>query len=47
MDYHSNGLSYTDPADGKRKAIIDSRGVRLKKARMGVSEGGHVNVRCV
>ncbi|WP_418178197.1 hypothetical protein [Akkermansia sp.] len=44
MDYHSNGLSYTDPADGKRKAIIDSRGVRLKKERMGVSEGGHVNV---
>lgn len=44
MDYHNNGLSYTDPADGKRKAIIDSRGVRLKKERMGVSEGGHVNV---
>ena len=44
LDYHNNGLSYTDPADGKRKAIIDSRGVRLKKERMGVSEGGHVNV---
>lgn len=26
MEYHNNGLSYTDPADGKRKAIIDSRG---------------------
>lgn len=44
LDYHNNGLSYTDPADGKRKAIIDSRGVRLKKERMGLSEGGHVNV---
>ena len=44
MDYHNNGLSYTDPADGKRKAIIDSRGVRLKKERISVSEGGHVNV---
>ena len=44
LDYHNNGLSYTDPADGKRKAIIDSRGVRLRKERMGVSEGGHVNV---
>lgn len=44
MDYHNNGLSYTDPADGKRKAIIDSRGVQLKKERMGLSEGGHVNV---
>lgn len=44
LDYHNNGLSYTDPADGKRKAIIDSRGVRLKKERVGVSEGGHVNV---
>lgn len=43
-DYHNNGLSYTDPADGKRKAIIDSRGVRLKKERISVSEGGHVNV---
>ncbi|MCD8063345.1 hypothetical protein, partial [Akkermansia sp.] len=44
MDYHNNGLSYTDPADGKRKVIIDSRGVRLKKERIRVSEGGHVNV---
>lgn len=44
LDYHNNGLSYTDPADGKRKAIIDSRGVRLKKERISVSEGGHVNV---
>lgn len=44
LDYHNNGLSYTDPADGKRKAIIDSRGVRLKKERIGLSEGGHVNV---
>lgn len=44
MDYHNNGLSYTDPADGKRKVIIDSRGVRLKKERISVSEGGHVNV---
>ncbi|MBS5507603.1 MAG: hypothetical protein KHX31_03115 [Akkermansia sp.] len=44
MDYHNNGLSYTDPADNKRKAIIDSRGVRLKKERISVSEGGHVNV---
>lgn len=26
QEYHNNGLSYTDPADGKRKAIIDSRG---------------------
>lgn len=44
LDYHNNGLSYTDPADGKRKAIIDSRGVRLKKERISVSEGGHMNV---
>lgn len=44
LDYHNNGLSYMDPADGKQKAIIDSRGVRLKKERMGLSEGGHVNV---
>ena len=44
MEYHNNGLSYTDPADGKRKAIIDSRGVRLRKEHVSVSEGGHVNV---
>lgn len=44
QEYHNNGLSYTDPADGKRKAIIDSRGVRLRKERVSVSEGGHVNV---
>ena len=44
QEYHNNGLSYTDPADGKRKAIIDSRGVRLRKDRVSVSEGGHVNV---
>lgn len=44
MEYHNRGLSYTDPADGKRKVILDSRGVRLKKERMGLSEGGHVNV---
>ena len=44
QEYHNNGLSYTDPADGKRKAIIDSRGVRLRKEHVSVSEGGHVNV---
>lgn len=44
QEYHNNGLSYTDPADGKRKAIIDSRGVRLRKENVSVSEGGHVNV---
>ncbi len=44
LEYHNNGLSYTDPADGKRKAIIDSRGVRLRKEHVSVSEGGHVNV---
>lgn len=40
QEYHNNGLSYTDPADGKRKAIIDSRGVRLRKEHVSVSEGG-------
>lgn len=44
QEYHNNGLSYTDPADGKRKAIIDSRGVRLRKEHVSVSEGEHVNV---
>ena len=44
QEYHNNGLSYTDPADGKRKAIIDSRGVRLRKEHVSVSEGGQVNV---
>ena len=44
QEYHNNGLSYTDPADGKRKAIIDSRGVRVRKEHVSVSEGGHVNV---
>lgn len=44
QEYHNKGLSYTDPADGKRKAIIDSRGVRLRKEHVSVSEGGHVNV---
>lgn len=39
-EYHNSGLTYFDPADGRHKAILDSRGVRLKREVFSVPAGG-------
>lgn len=40
VEYNNNGLTYLDPADGMKKAILDSRGVKLKREVFSVPAGG-------
>ncbi|MEG0587886.1 MAG: hypothetical protein RR506_08290 [Akkermansia sp.] len=39
-EYHNNGLTYLDPADGKKKAILDARGVKLTRSVFSTPKGG-------